>query len=625
MAKLPSSSPTGDCLNYTWTENNGSYSLVLTSLTLTQRPTNTHTVSYTIRGAVTNASSSIVTGSVLRSGSVTLRSTDTYPYTYNIGTTISVPKQTSAKYYQLTVKLTYTGIGVGLESGTSLTINALQSYTITYNANGGTGAPASQTKYYGTDIYLSTTKPTRENYSFRLWNTSSSGGGTSYQPGSRYQLNQGLSLYALWAPYVSFDKNTDAIVTNMPSATTWRSGGTAIVYIPTNVPTRNNYVFNCWNTSSAGSGTSYDPGDMYSGTTAMNLYAIWNPRISYDAQGGSSAPSAATKTYGEAYTIPSSVPVRSGYTFSGWNTASDGSGTPYASGGTIAASMNTAITLYAQWVKDPIPPTISSLTVVRSNSSGVPDDMGTYCKVTAKWSIDTTNVTNNTATVTGKIKPEDSSATTITLSGDTSGTSGTVTALVPNCDTDKQYTITITVTDAVPNTTSRSNIMTRAFFIMDLKSGGNAMGIGVAAPSSGLEVGWKTQFDDDVTLLEDLSVTGDVTVTGNLSAPELAVSSYTSNVISAGSGWTLVSQSVYVMHKLVMVSVSVKPTSAITAGSSSSYVCSVASGYRPAAALGYGCDYGFGYVTSSGSVYLYPMRDIGTSDTVHIGLIYLKA
>ena len=46
------------------------------------------------------------------------------------------------------------------------TIPALPSYTITYNANGGTGAPAAQTKWYGISLTLSGTKPTRKNYKF---------------------------------------------------------------------------------------------------------------------------------------------------------------------------------------------------------------------------------------------------------------------------------------------------------------------------------------------------------------------------------------------------------------------------------------------------------------------------
>ena len=69
--------------------------------------------------------------------------------------------------------------------------------------------------------------------------------------------------------------------------------------------------------------------------------------ISYNANGGSSAPSAQTKDGGIDLTLSSTVPTRSGYAFAGWNTQADGSGTHYASGATFTGNANT--TLYAQW------------------------------------------------------------------------------------------------------------------------------------------------------------------------------------------------------------------------------------------------------------------------------------
>ena len=54
------------------------------------------------------------------------------------------------------------------------------SYTVTYNANGGTGAPSAQTKSYGVDLTLSSAKPTRTGYGFVDWNTNANGSGTSY-------------------------------------------------------------------------------------------------------------------------------------------------------------------------------------------------------------------------------------------------------------------------------------------------------------------------------------------------------------------------------------------------------------------------------------------------------------
>jgi uncharacterized protein (TIGR02145 family)/uncharacterized repeat protein (TIGR02543 family) len=71
-------------------------------------------------------------------------------------------------------------------------------YTVTYDANGGTGAPASQTKIYNVALTLSTDIPTRQNYIFNSWNDSLNGSGTSYASGASYAANADLELYAQW-------------------------------------------------------------------------------------------------------------------------------------------------------------------------------------------------------------------------------------------------------------------------------------------------------------------------------------------------------------------------------------------------------------------------------------------
>lgn len=71
-------------------------------------------------------------------------------------------------------------------------------YTVSYNANGGTGAPANQTKTYGKTLTLSSTKPTRTNYNFKGWGTSASATTVSYAAGASYTANAGITLYAIW-------------------------------------------------------------------------------------------------------------------------------------------------------------------------------------------------------------------------------------------------------------------------------------------------------------------------------------------------------------------------------------------------------------------------------------------
>lgn len=74
-----------------------------------------------------------------------------------------------------------------------------KTYTISYNANGGTGAPAAQTKTYGVALTLSNTKPVKIGYPFLGWATNSSGTGTIYQPGGSFTTNANTTLYAKYS------------------------------------------------------------------------------------------------------------------------------------------------------------------------------------------------------------------------------------------------------------------------------------------------------------------------------------------------------------------------------------------------------------------------------------------
>lgn len=114
----------------------------------------------------------------------------TYTQTYTRGT--------SASNYSLAA-------GLYTESAASPFIKVTQTYTIpvkaytiSYNANSGSGAPAAQTKDHGVSLTLSSTKPTRTGYTFLRWNTVQGGTGTNYLPGATYSVDAAATLYAQW-------------------------------------------------------------------------------------------------------------------------------------------------------------------------------------------------------------------------------------------------------------------------------------------------------------------------------------------------------------------------------------------------------------------------------------------
>lgn len=69
-----------------------------------------------------------------------------------------------------------------------------------YNANGGTGAPASQSHWGGYSVVLTTDQPTRSGYNFLGWSQQSDATSASYLPGGDYQLYNTVTLYAVWSP-----------------------------------------------------------------------------------------------------------------------------------------------------------------------------------------------------------------------------------------------------------------------------------------------------------------------------------------------------------------------------------------------------------------------------------------
>ena len=112
--------------------------------------------------------------------------------------TLTIAKTKSVQSIACGGEIRVTGFAAGV-SGATMTVSvpALASHKVTYNANGGTGAPGNQTKWYGEVLTLSTVRPSRTNYIFQGWSTSANGA-VAYQPGGRYGSDANLTLYAVW-------------------------------------------------------------------------------------------------------------------------------------------------------------------------------------------------------------------------------------------------------------------------------------------------------------------------------------------------------------------------------------------------------------------------------------------
>ena len=276
---------------------------------------------------------------------------------YGKNLTLSSTKPTRTGYTFVRWNTNTSNTGTAYNPGATYTGNAAltlyaiwkaNTWTVTFNANGGSGAPAAQTKTYGVNLTLSSTKPTRTGYNFVRWNTNTSNTGTAYSPGGTYSANAAVTLYAIWQLQtwtVSYNANGGS---GAPANQTKTYGQN--LTLSATKPTRTGYDFKRWNTNTSDTGTAYNPSATYTGNAALALYAIWIPHtypVTYDANGGTGAPNAQTKTQDVTLTLSSTIPTRDGHDFKGWNTASDGSGTTYAAGSNYTG--NTALKLYAMW------------------------------------------------------------------------------------------------------------------------------------------------------------------------------------------------------------------------------------------------------------------------------------
>jgi uncharacterized protein (TIGR02145 family)/uncharacterized repeat protein (TIGR02543 family) len=149
--------------------------------------------------------------------------------TYDVALTLSTGVPTRTGYVFASWNTAANSSGKSYASGASYTDNAsitlyakwMSTYTVTYNANGGTGAPGNQTKTLGVTLTLSTDVPTREGYTFASWNTSANGSGTSYVPGASYTDNVGVTLYAQWSKSVVSNCDGQTFSTVVIGTQTW--------------------------------------------------------------------------------------------------------------------------------------------------------------------------------------------------------------------------------------------------------------------------------------------------------------------------------------------------------------------------------------------------------------------
>ncbi|MBR6061608.1 MAG: InlB B-repeat-containing protein, partial [Spirochaetales bacterium] len=231
------------------------------------------------------------------------------------------------------------------------------SYTVAFNANGGTGTMANLTMTYGTAKALTANAFTRTDYTFAGWNTKANGSGTSYtnkQSVSNLTSVSGgaVTLYAVWTPksFTITYKNigggayTGNNSSSLPATHTY---GTATV-IPAGKSDSGTFLG--WYTSSDGMSEPVSTLGETAYTANITLYAQWTGTVTLNHDGGTSSQSSLDINTGEKKVV--TPPTKTNYVFQGYYTERLGKGTKYfdANGKfTKAWDLGGKTTLYAGW------------------------------------------------------------------------------------------------------------------------------------------------------------------------------------------------------------------------------------------------------------------------------------
>ena len=266
----------------------------------------------------------------------------------------------------------------------------IKHYNVNYNANGGSGSTASQRFTENENKSLSENGFKRAGHQFVGWNTQANGSGTSYANKqivknltnvdestvtlyAQWYATPKLKLYAQWTPIqyrIRYHGN---------GATSGSMDDQIFSYDETKTLTGNAFYnnglkFKGWSTSSTGS-VNYTDKQLVKNLSStdgaiIDLYAVWDAKttktIVYNGNGATSGSTSSqaimyTKTDTSlTKTFNKNGFTKSYYTFKGWNTKADGTGTSYKDQESFNVQNffknfgnNDSVTLYAQW--DPYP------------------------------------------------------------------------------------------------------------------------------------------------------------------------------------------------------------------------------------------------------------------------------
>jgi len=239
----------------------------------------------------------------------------------------------------------------------TLKVTYKEKYTVTYVANGGSGAPAAQAKIEGEDLTLSSTVPTYTGRTFKGWGTSATDTTVDYAAGGTYSTDGNITLYAIWElnEYtISYNRNGYTVASGFPSPSTQtKTYGTALT-LSSSKPVLDPTQLTAYTVTLNANGGTCTSSSLTAARTKTNTFTSWNTKadgtgVNYNVGASYTAESNATLYIkADSSTVTNNVDLptatKTGYKFLGWATS------PTAIGGTTGSYTPTGnVTLYAIW------------------------------------------------------------------------------------------------------------------------------------------------------------------------------------------------------------------------------------------------------------------------------------
>lgn len=352
---------------------------------------NTSAASTTIKA--TNTGATVTANFTPKTYNITYTAPTNGSYTIKVGDNAAVSANTTANYkttitltntpdpgyhfskWTITPNVSITNNRTFLMPASDVKIDATfeaDTYTITWNANGGSVSPESSSyTYNGDPIVLP--QPTRDGYTFLGWFTSANGGDKINDVGKDNKPTSDVEYFAQWTKnkytvaygVVGAANGTIALNNETPAIKDQNKQdfehGTRLTFTATPADGYRVLEPQGWFSDEEGNtllGNGNGTAKTYtinSLTDAASVFVAFEKIpastyiVTFDANGGDDGTmNSQSFTENEPQNLTTNAFTRTGYTFSGWNTQADGTGDSYADGQSVTLT-TAGLTLYAQW------------------------------------------------------------------------------------------------------------------------------------------------------------------------------------------------------------------------------------------------------------------------------------